>query len=325
MKAIALSKTATGWVFQFEADLEIFVGDRLDELFGLTRLAQQHTIDTEICDLIAIDPDHQPVILELKNVEDRYVVQQLTRYYHALVQAQPAFEPSINYEKPVRLIVIAPSFHRHNLIDQLYSRLRIEFWQFQILTEAHGASFQLTNLETHETHQTVIPPDAVVQAIATDPPPRPLINLLQKGDELSRIALLNVREQILNFDHRIQETTATGIVRYGRGKTKLCAEIRIYKATQKPFLYLYLPIPERGHLIKPSIVKGVGRMRLLSDDWQTVRLLAYELPGKSTASGLFNPSHFKALLDAESNDLSELEKFVSAALNVWVNRTYPST
>ncbi|MBR8836968.1 MAG: DUF91 domain-containing protein [Stigonema ocellatum SAG 48.90 = DSM 106950] len=62
----------------------------------------------EFCDILALDENKQLVIIELKNDEDRYIIQQLTRYYDNLVDERP-FAQQIKYNEPVRLIAIAPS------------------------------------------------------------------------------------------------------------------------------------------------------------------------------------------------------------------------
>jgi RecB family endonuclease NucS len=58
-----------------------------------------------------VDENKRLVVLELKNGEDRYVVQQLTRYYDALLEHKP-FADRVDYDRPVRLIAITPKFHR---------------------------------------------------------------------------------------------------------------------------------------------------------------------------------------------------------------------
>jgi RecB family endonuclease NucS len=47
-----------------------------------------------VCDILAIDAQHQLHILELKNSEDRYLIQQLTRYYANLQEVKPFAGPN---------------------------------------------------------------------------------------------------------------------------------------------------------------------------------------------------------------------------------------
>ncbi|MEH2310443.1 MAG: endonuclease NucS domain-containing protein [Nostoc sp.] len=80
-----LIKRGNSWKFATEADLEDFVWANLKELFGLIPLKRQYYIKGQICDVLALRENKQLVVLELKNAEDRYIVQQLTRYYDALL------------------------------------------------------------------------------------------------------------------------------------------------------------------------------------------------------------------------------------------------
>lgn len=79
----------TLWNFSSEFDLEEFIWASLGSLLDLKPLARQHSTGGQICDILALAVDGQLVILELKNVEDRYVVPQLTRYYASLRKEQP--------------------------------------------------------------------------------------------------------------------------------------------------------------------------------------------------------------------------------------------
>jgi uncharacterized protein (DUF433 family) len=137
--------------FKNEAELEKFVYGHLDELLNLQPIAKQYRVDSDICDILAVDDKKRLSIIELKNVEDRYVVQQLTRYYESLVREKP-FADLVNYENVVRLIAIAPSFHNHNFVDKKYARLELEFWSFELAMNkgSKDVSFKLTNVDNNE-------------------------------------------------------------------------------------------------------------------------------------------------------------------------------
>ncbi len=143
--------------FKNEAELEKFVYGHLDELLNLQPIAKQYRVDSDICDILAVDDKKRLSIIELKNVEDRYVVQQLTRYYESLVGEKP-FADLVNYENVVRLIAIAPSFHNHNFVDKKYARLELEFWSFTLDGNkgSKDISFKLTNLDTNEQKISII-------------------------------------------------------------------------------------------------------------------------------------------------------------------------
>jgi RecB family endonuclease NucS len=99
----ALRKTGAGWEFASVAALEDFIWENLQQLLGFTPLKRQYTVKNEVCDILALDEQNQLVIIELKNAEDRYVIQQLTRYYDNLLDEKPFLE-QIDYSQPVRLI-----------------------------------------------------------------------------------------------------------------------------------------------------------------------------------------------------------------------------
>jgi RecB family endonuclease NucS len=108
-----LRKAGTGWEFENEALLEDCLKRHLETLLGLKVIAQQQTIQGQVCDLVAVSETGQLAILELKNQEDRYIVQQLTRYFDAF-HAEKSFADRADYSQPMRLLAIAPSFHRDN-------------------------------------------------------------------------------------------------------------------------------------------------------------------------------------------------------------------
>lgn len=139
--------------FADEAGLEAFVWGHLEALLGLRPLKRQYAIKGECCDLLALGQDQQLVVLELKNGVDRYIVQQLTRYYDHLAEQRPLAE-TVNYSLPIRLLAIAPEFHAHNWIDQRYNRLTLEFLTFALTQDHDSTTFTLRHLGT-ETGSTV--------------------------------------------------------------------------------------------------------------------------------------------------------------------------
>jgi hypothetical protein len=144
--------------FRSETELENFVFIHLDRLLNLSPISRQYRIGTEICDVLAADDRKRLTIIELKNAEDRYIVQQLTRYYHGLIERKPRLD-GIDYQKPVKLIAIAPSFHTHNFVDKVYNKLDFEFFTFNLTVERSTVDifFELTNVDTKEKYIVQIP------------------------------------------------------------------------------------------------------------------------------------------------------------------------
>jgi RecB family endonuclease NucS len=264
ISGVALRKSAIGWKFASEAALEKFIWEKLQELFGLNPLKQQYISQGEISDILAVDNDGGLVVLELKNAEDRYLIQQLTRYYANLLEEKP-FQGKVDYARPVRLIAIAPTYHRHNLIDKEHSTLKFELLQFSVLQDSEGFEFMLRDLELGTVQKCPIPYQAVeIPVVANIPePPDLLLGWLGSCSPQEQAGFLKVRNQILSCSPRMKEIVDKKTIQYGSGRTKLCAEICFQQKTQKPILFLWLPTPMSfilADVIKRKIV--IGRLRI---------------------------------------------------------------
>jgi RecB family endonuclease NucS len=240
---VSLKKTGAGWEFENEAALEDFLWTHLQQLLGFIPVKRQYCVAGQYCDILAITENKQLVVLELKNVEDRYIVQQLTRYYHALLEEKP-FAEKIDYSLPVILVAITPSFHRDNFIDIQYQKLNFEFLQFSIIENQETLFLQLKDLNTGKSGQLQIPHQKTETPTNIPSPPKALLNMLSKTTPENREILLQVRHQLLSFDERMKETSASGCISYGKGKSKPCAEIRLDTLSDSR-LYLWLPIGNR--------------------------------------------------------------------------------
>ncbi|WP_414528957.1 endonuclease NucS domain-containing protein [Nodularia chucula] len=261
---VALQKTAQGWKFIDESELETFVWDNLEEIFELKPLARQLYIQGEVCDIIGIGKNNQLTIIELKNTQDRYIINQLTRYYENLREEQP-FKDNVDYEQEVRLLAICPNFHRHNLIDEKHSRLNFELFTFYILCKEDNEfyfsvsqisnqseaklikiNYQQVNLQNQQN-------DNIPEA------PRLLLDWLGALTETELENLKQIRQQILGFDHRIEEIIVNKSIvyasRYGKDKLRQCAEFSFDRKSKKIILFLWLIIPNRQN-------KTIARMQV---------------------------------------------------------------
>jgi len=265
LSGAALRKIGEGWKFTSEAALENFVWENLPQLLGLTPLKRQHPAKGEFCDILALDENKQLVIIELKNDEDRYIIQQLTRYYDNLVDERP-FAQQINYNEPVRLIAIAPSFHRHNLIDRKYSLLKIDLIRVTVIQANQEFQLQLTNIDNNQIYSTPIPYQELdISSLSKNipEPPQLLLDWLGSCTAEEQQAILKMRDSILSFDERItEELEGRNTIRYGRGKSKPVAELRFHKKTHKVVLFLWLPTPSSYNFGRKE---AIGRLRLWMD------------------------------------------------------------
>ncbi len=236
-----ISQSGTNWSFVSEAQLEDFVWSHLEELFGVTPLARQFSVDNQICDILAVDSEKRLTIIELKNSEDRYLVNQLTRYYDALVTNKSLSE-SIDYRKSIQLIGITPTFHRDNWSDKKYNRLKIQFWEFNLNQLAKSQfQFSVKNLETKEQKNVSFGFEPVQTEIQILEPPRKLLKMLADTSEGKRGKILEIRKKILSFHERMKEYSSGSAVLYGSAKNKTCAELRFDSKRNDVALFLWIP------------------------------------------------------------------------------------
>lgn len=229
------------WNFQSELFLENFVWNNLEKLFDLEGLSRQYRVNNQICDILAVDNKKQLTILELKNTEDRYIIQQLTRYYDVIREYQP-FKEKVDYKLPVRLIAIAPNFHNDSLTDLRYSKLNFELLSFQISSnDINNCCFELSSLKNKtiiklsiekEFHQCLHQQGATIDvSVIQLPPPKSLQKLTETLSPEQEKYVLDIRDCLLDYDERLREKGFTTRTVYGLGKgdrdiykTKLCAE-----------------------------------------------------------------------------------------------------
>ncbi|WP_354634815.1 endonuclease NucS domain-containing protein [Planktothricoides raciborskii] len=258
---VNLRQTGSGWEFESEAALEDFLEENLPALFGLHPLKRQHYVNEQFCDIVAAGDNKNLVILELKNTEDRYVVQQLTRYYDGL-REQQAFSDQVDYSQPVRLVAIAPSFHRDNLIDRKYHTLAFQFLKFSVISEDEKFYFQIIDIDTEEQSILQISQIQTQEPGVIASPPRRLQTMLTQCNDQTKYEILRIREHLLTFDRRMQEFSSNGIIKYGnnQGKSsKICAEL-CTDSQSNIILFLWLPY-------KGGKSQRVGRARIWTD-WQ---------------------------------------------------------
>jgi len=260
-----LNKTALGWQFNNEEILEDFLFLHLSQTLGLKGLARQYIVKNQRCDILATDSTNRLVVLELKNTEDRGIVQQLTRYYHALLEEKP-FANQIDYNLPVHLIAIAPSFHRDNSIDRLYHQLEFQFLQFAIEQKESNFYLNLKDIDQGKIFKIEIPHEEE-QPNDLPPVPNTLFKLMKNCSEAEQEKILQIRQKILLFDRKMQEIAIAGSILYGNGHnktSKYCAEFSSDK-DGNILLFLWIPL-KCGH-------SSQIRRAIIWTDWQYQTLI----------------------------------------------------
>jgi len=265
-----LKKSADGWVFAEEYLLEDFIWKHLKSTLNLIPLKRQLHINGEYCDILAKTNNNQLVVLELKNCEDRYIIHQLTRYYHNLVIHQPLKE-EVDYSLPIRLVAIAPSFHKHNLIDQQYSNLNFELIRFQIIEKNNKFCLWFT-MPDHQKIQVKQAIDFSLtsspdQPISISPPPKFLLNYLDKMNDQTKRKVLEIRDKILTKYSIIKEVKVNYSLVYQCSKDKPCTQIMLVKGNEiysgEIRFFLFLPLPK--NYFRRNSKTNIGRVLVLTD------------------------------------------------------------
>ncbi|BAZ29659.1 hypothetical protein NIES4074_21060 [Cylindrospermum sp. NIES-4074] len=266
-----LRTTGAGWEFATEADLEDFVWANLKQLFGLIPLKRQFYVKGQICDILALRENKQLVVLELKNAEDRYIVQQLTRYYEALREEKP-LQDEFDYRQPIELIVITPNFHRDNFTDRKYSHLSIQFLGFEILVTGKDLYLELKDLDNSKVSKIEIPHQLREGNQDIPAPPRAFVNRIAKCSTEQQEEITKIRQKILGCDNRMQEMSFASSIKYGNGNSKaskFCAEF-YFDSKGVPIIFLWLGL-------KNNRSERIGRARIWTD-WQGNALLEGYVP-----------------------------------------------
>lgn len=343
-----LQKNADKWEFESEEDLENFVWENLTILLRLKPLKRQHPINPingEKSDILAISEERQLTIIELKNIEDRYVVQQLTRYYDNLCNEKP-FPTDIDYQKQIRLIAIAPSFHRHNFIDQKHHQLLFEFLIFEIIESTNHFNFILktTGGNLFSKIQIPYPQEKIFLAhqpkpdlITISEPHKSLLRMLENETIETQDIVLKLREKILRFDKSIGEKSTNVTITYGQKKKdgelckpahKLLGGFQFPKSAFGLEMFLYLPYRHFKSLRKYmrnqyNDLKSI-KISILTDDWKTA--LAYKIPsqysyqGKTEYDNIEGYLQMYEIMTRKSIKSKSIDALVDLALSEWQNR-----
>ncbi|MEH2025931.1 endonuclease NucS domain-containing protein [Nostoc sp.] len=304
---IKLRQVASGWEFESERHLENFVWSNLEKLFGYKPLKRQHQVNGQYCDIIAVGKSQELVVLELKNSEDRYIVQQLTRYYDALLQ-EKHFYQQINFQIPVTLIAVAPKFHRDNYIDRKYHQLKFQFLSFHVICKNERFSLNLIDVDTNENFHLNFDYSFKTLSDKNIPiPPKRFYQLLERCTNEQKSKLAKFREKVLIFDYRMEEVVHDGGILYGKGRNKYCAELRL-NSKKELVCFLWLP-----HKFYTGEQVNIIRFRIWTD-WQRAAIV------RPAARGLGKITSIDIELAKQAATNHSLNKFIDEALQRWFER-----
>ena len=324
-------QTAQQWHFSSELELEEVIWRNLPSLLDVEPLRRQFSVKGSVCDLLGVDRAGHLVVIELKNAEDRYLVQQLTRYYDALINENEL--PFTADTTTPRLIGIAPSFHTDTLIDCRYSTLNIELLTFRLVASAADITLSLHDIAGTEVSALSLPKALSVAQpdIEIPEPPRKLLNWLSHSSAAEYDWVMQMRKQLLNFDSRMKEVVTSTSLFYGRGKTKACCELRKESPSEPRSraisYFLWLPHPEyRPHVVRMMVNFDLQQQQirqLLYCRYSYRTSASWNFPDRPNIMGVRRgmpgfKEHYQPLLNAKQS-ISSAE-IVDLALRTWHKR-----
>ncbi len=248
-----IAYTANTLRFQSEEDLEIYIENHFDELFpDLEILHRQFRLHSQRYDLLCRNKhNHQAVLLELKNEEDRSIVWQLVRYRH-LVQTEQPLPEQIDYSLPIELIAITPSFHEDSLIDKAACKFEENIKLLTFSFTVKDKSIKIGNCNH------AIPYSVSGLSDLSQFAPKNLLELQNKVPALSSLMFFGITEEYRDYfwylrsmflaQLKVKEIIHSGgrKVSYAtsnREGSKTLAEIHVsYDSSSTILLFLYLPI-----------------------------------------------------------------------------------
>jgi hypothetical protein len=244
-------------LFQSERDLEDYIEENFSELFpDLVLVKRQLNIKRQQCDLLCCTKSvKQPVIIELKNEEDRGIVSQLTRYRKALLEEKP-FLDQIDYSLPFRLVAIAPTFHEDNYTDKEASKFEEDlcFWEFSVENHNDLGKFKLCG-KTYDILYPIfcLPGIPVSSDSISSGLPFLTLNFLAKLDKEYHEEFRELRTLFLS-QPKVKEMVSPSYSKllYGTGEGKNHKKLAEITNTGKGLcLFLWLPTAAKANIKIP--------------------------------------------------------------------------
>ncbi|MEG4508246.1 hypothetical protein QUA81_32225 [Microcoleus sp. F6_B4] len=239
----------------------------------------------------------------------------------------------MDYAQPVRLIAIAPKFHRDNFTDRKYHGLFFKFLQFAIVRDGENLNLQLKNIDNEQISQVEITYQPTESTENIPNPPREFRNLLKKFIDDEQQVIWRIREKILRFDTRMQEIICSPSIGYGKGKSKLCAQISVDRRAGegyiRPALMLWLPLsPCRDNCNR------VGRMAIYNrktndalslskiDEYSYLRHwpVGSRYSSSDWQAQTWDLKHYVTEITKQKNESNFLEFLINLSLEKWLQR-----
>jgi hypothetical protein len=260
---------------EFAPALEDYLWHRLTDLWGFLPLQRQSPIPKPFHDILALDGDRLVAII-LKRAEDYWVGYQALTYAQVLLQKR-LFADRVNYNQPIRILVISPGYHPETKRQCESAPAEIEFWKISCPTQTESWVLELMDgdrtvqhdLYLHEALQLTEDKPSVDRTLP--PKTKKLQQLLAQAHPFARAGIETIWQTLLSAHPAMMEFTYRDGVRIGLGKSCPCFEVMEDVERQTIALFLWLPFKIRyGDGQEPSIV----RVRIWTD-WQRVTDMGY--------------------------------------------------
>ncbi|PIG94165.1 endonuclease NucS domain-containing protein [Gloeocapsopsis sp. IPPAS B-1203] len=242
--------------FQSEIDLENYIESIFQKIFSdLVLIRRQYTIKAQRCDLLCCNKlSKQPVIIELKNEEDRNIVSQLTRYRKVVLLNKP-FAEQIDYSLPVKLVAIAPTFHEDSYCDKESSKFENDFyfWEFSIEVHNNLGQFKLREQTYNIPYPIYGLPNSIPNSELRNHLPAFTSNFLGKLPRNYHDSFIALRTLLIS-QPKIKEMVSSSYNKllYGTGEGESYKKLAEITNTSKGvFLFLWLPACVRTNIKIP--------------------------------------------------------------------------
>lgn len=260
---------------EFAPAFEDYLWQNLTALWGFLPLQRRSPIPKPFQDILALDGDRLVAII-LKSAADDWVGYQAMTYSQYLQQNRP-FAERVNYDQPILILVISPSYSADTKVQDQQVSVEIEFWTISALTRTAPWTLALTNCDhkiQHMLHlnEPLLFKKGLYNSVRPLPPKtKKLQQLLAKASPAAQEGIEKIRHEFLSTQSAMMEFTYGDGVRIGLGKFCPCFEVMEDEERQAIALFLWLPFKMcYGAEQESSIV----RARIWTD-WQRVTDIGY--------------------------------------------------
>ena len=191
-------------------------------------------------------PSKQLIIIELKNTQDNHVIEQITKYFDALIDEKPSSE-QVDYAQPIDLYTVCPDYAESTTTILKYHQLNFDVLGYRIESTDQDSKFILFNWLSNEivTEIAISLAEKIPTELNLPDPPKSFVDLIGKCSEQQRQWAIQIRDQIDELAHRnshkVRERPDGQWTRFERTKQFPIAEIGWDGQRNEIAIHLWLP------------------------------------------------------------------------------------